>query len=123
LYTRALPRNRGWVFELFSPITGLMHVRASGQLLHNRDELLLLRSKWRANGADGVDIRFATFEFPGTSAPLSFKMNPTERDNILRHWNEYVEDGESRPLDIEQVKCMFDDTLPKCGEARAKAPE
>jgi hypothetical protein len=123
LYTRALPRNRGWVFELFSPITGLMHVRASGQLLHNRDELLLLRSKWRANGADGVDIRFATFEFPGTSAPLSFKMNPTQRDNILRHWNEYVDDGESRPLDIEQVKCMFDDSLPKCGEARAKAPE
>jgi hypothetical protein len=122
-YTRALPRNRGWVFELFSPITGLLHVRSSGQLLHNRNALLLLQAKWRAASDDGVDIRFATFEFPGTSAPLSFKMNPTQRENILKHWDEYVRDDEQGRLHIEQVKCMFDDTLPRCHEARAKAPE
>jgi hypothetical protein len=122
-YTEALPRNRGWLFELFSPIAGLLHVRSSGQLLQNRDELLLLRAKWRSNGDQRVDIRFATFEFPGASAPLSFKMNPTQRDNILKHWNEYVNDEARRPLDIEQVKCMFDDTLPRCNEARVSFPE
>jgi hypothetical protein len=121
-YTRALPRNRGWVFELFSPISGLLHVRSSGQLLHNRNALLLLRAKWRAATDDGVDIRFATFEFPGRSAPLSFKMNPTQRDNILKQWDEYVRDDQQR-VHIEQVNCMFDDTRPRCREARVKAPE
>jgi hypothetical protein len=122
-YTSALPRNRGWVFELFSPINGLLRVRSSGQLLHNRNALILLREKWRAPGAGGIDIRFATFEFPGTSAPLSFKMNPAQQRNILGEWSKYLGEDAPRRLHLEQIKCMFDDTLPKCREARAKPPE
>ncbi len=122
-YTRALPRNRGWVFELFSPITGLLHVRSSGQLLHNRNALVLLREKWRAASGGGVDIRFATFEFPGTSAPLSFKMNPLQQRNIGEEWDNYVRTDAPRRLHLEQVKCMFDDTLPSCSKARTKIPE
>jgi hypothetical protein len=122
-YTRALPRNRGWVFELFSPITGLLRARSAGQLLHNQNALDLLKAKWRTAEGDGVDIRFATFEFQGASAPLSFKMNPTQRSNILEQWDEYLRGDAPRRYHLQQVTCMFDDTLPKCREVRARAPE
>jgi hypothetical protein len=122
-YTRALPRNRGWVFELFSPITGLLRVRSSGQLLHNQNALDLLKAKWRAAEGGGVDIRFATFEFQGTSAPLSFKMNPTQQGNIRDQWKEYLNVDGPRRHHLQQIMCMFDDTLPKCREVRTKAPE
>jgi hypothetical protein len=49
-------------------------------------------------------------------------MNPTQRDNILKQWDEYVRDDQQR-VHIEQVNCMFDDTRPRCREARVKAPE
>jgi hypothetical protein len=117
-YGTALPRNRGWFFELVSPIVGLLHVRSAGQLLHNHDELLLLKDKWR-RGYQGVDIRFATFEFQRTSAPLSFKMNAAQIDDVECVWQHYA--GTYGPDDLKQVKCMFRESG-DCEQVRQKEP-
>jgi hypothetical protein len=112
------------VFELFSPITGLLRVRSSGQLLHNQNALDLLKAKWRAADGGGVDVRFATFEFQGESAPLSFKMNPVQQRNIQEQWLEYLRAAGPRRHHLDQVRCMFmTDAAATCREVRGKAPE
>ena len=119
-YSAAVPRNRGWFFELYSPIAGLLRVRSSGQLLHNRNQLRLLRDKWRAGD---VDIRFATFEFGMNSVPLSFKMNELQKRHIDEEWSHgYAGNAASRPDDLEQVKCMFENLGSVCEKVRLKDP-
>ncbi len=126
-YDAALPRNRGWLFEVYSPIAGLLRVRSSGQLLHNRDELALFRDKWKRHGK-GVDIRFATFEFDRQSAPLSFKMNESQKKNITEEWNRFLTaptaPEKRSPFDeFKQVGCFFDDSLySDCAAIRSMNP-
>ena len=77
------PLYRGWPFQLIAPVVGLLNVRSTGQLLHDRYELSLLQDKWGTvdfkNRAGQVEqrprIRFAGFEFQDHNAPLSFAMN------------------------------------------------
>jgi hypothetical protein len=126
-YEAALPRNRGWLFELYSPIAGLLRVRSSGQLLHNRDELALFRDKWRRNGKR-VDIRFATFEFDRQSAPLSFKMNESQKKDIKAEWDQFLTSPDTpekrSPFDeFKQVGCFFDDSsYSDCEQIRSMNP-
>jgi hypothetical protein len=121
-YAKKLPRDRGWFYEIYSPIDGLLHVRAVGQLLHDRDELLLLRSKWQLGGraAGGTDIRFATFEFQGKDAPLSFKMNDNQKREITKEWQSYA-GGQTD--DLAQVKCLFDRSRPDCARIALQDPK
>jgi hypothetical protein len=96
-FMEALPRYRGWPFQAYSPLLGLLQVRSTGQLLHDRDHLLLLRDKWgKVNGRPR--IRFASFEFGETNAPLSFKMNTNQMCAIDKAWQQVV-----NPLKDEQA--------------------
>ena len=108
-YEKALPKNRSWVFELYSPVFGLARTRKAGQILHRTNELRLLKEKWAHKG---VDIRFATFEFDADSAPLSFMMNPSQTKAIQTQWEEYLDPGNgARYPHLAQVKCLFADLL------------
>lgn len=108
-YEEALPKDRSWVFELYSPVLGLFRARKAGQLLHHGDELRLLKEKWMQHG---VDIRFATFQFDADSAPLSFKMNPSQMKAIQTQWDKYLNpSNKERYPHLAQVKCMFADLL------------
>lgn len=81
------PRYRGWPFQIYSPLTAVLNVKETGQLLRNREELIWLRDKW-GNGPTGLPlIQFATFEFPETDAPLSFRMNPAQAATIEHRWS------------------------------------
>ena len=67
----------------------MLHVRSSGQLLHDRGELLILRDKWNTIAGQSM-IRFASFEFPEDDAPLSFQMNQKQKDNIECAWGKVI---------------------------------
>ena len=126
-YNHAKPINRGWPFELYSPIAGLLHVRASGQMLHGREDLEMLRDKWSGS----VHMSFATFEFPRSGAPLSFRMNPEQRKHIVDDWDcrfvgkndpKCAPDHAGRP-EVDEVLCFLKgDTSDACKALLNKGP-
>jgi hypothetical protein len=108
------PKERGWPFQVYSPLSALLSVRESGQLLHAKEELLALRDKW-GRGPDELPlIKFATFEFSPEGAPLSFRMNPTQERQIKTLW-----ESPTPPIaqSLQTVQCVID---PK---ARADCPK
>lgn len=99
------PKERGWPFQIYSPLSALLSVRESGQLLHAKEELIALRDKW-GKGRDGTPlVKFATFEFSPDGAPLSFRMNPAQEGQIKTLW-------QSPPAKIAEsvktVQCVID---------------
>jgi hypothetical protein len=132
------PLYRGWPFQLIAPVVGLLNVRSTGQLLHDRYELSLLQDKWGTvdfvNRAGQVEhrprIRFAGFEFQDHSAPLSFAMNEKQKRSIDKVWNcvlgkERCDSAKASPVrqsDLTQVECLFDPALPECAGVVKKKP-
>jgi hypothetical protein len=116
----AEPEERGWPFQIYSPIAALLSVRESGQLLRAREELTWLRDKWK-DGPLGPRIQFATFQFADKGAPLSFRMNPAQAQQIERFWTDPSSDIQKN---IDTVQCVVDPTVrPDCpGLVRASAP-
>jgi hypothetical protein len=119
------PKSRGWFFQSYAPLEGLLSVRTTGQLVRDRNALLLLRAKWKNPGAEELPrIRFAGFEFKGHGAPLSWKMNRAQTDAIESEWSDLLNGKDT--LDFDQVHCFLDASLasaPHCQDlARRKDP-
>jgi hypothetical protein len=74
--------NRGWLYQVFAPISTLLRVRGTGQLSHSEIELHLLIDKWRGK----VQIVPVTFEFDGANPPLSWHLTEAEKDAIEQNW-------------------------------------
>ena len=105
----AAPTNKGWFFQSYAPLNGLLSVRTTGQLVRGREELSLFAEKWARFGA--VRIHMATFEFRGHNAPLSWSMNPSQEAEITRQWNQVA--VATNP-DLLVVHCFFDPNYDGC---------
>ena len=77
--------TKGWFYQAYAPIEGLMSVRTTAQLVRDREKLKLLTEKWHAND---VVIEEAQFTFPGQDAPLSWQLTKKEKDAIDVNWDE-----------------------------------
>lgn len=74
----AVPTNRGWFFQAYAPVKGLLGVRTTAQLVRDRDALNTFARLWSTSTMQGSlqdRVRFATFTFDGTDAPLSWALN------------------------------------------------
>src|SRR5271167_3588788 len=113
----AQPTKKGWAFQAYAPIEGLLSVRSTGQLVRDQEALELFARAWDpANFATlQPKIRFATFEFGGfkphgeevnsskilpgmtvsygtvrdkaSSPPLSWAMNKSQLQAVRQDWN------------------------------------
>jgi len=79
--------NKGWFYQSYAPVTALMSVRTTAQLVRDRENLELLQAKW-GESAYHASIKFATFVFQGANAPLSWELTKNQRDDIETKWNE-----------------------------------
>jgi hypothetical protein len=101
-------KSEGWFFQGWAPLDALMDVRTTAQLLRDREALKNFGDLWRARK---VNIRFATFEFPGSDAPLSWQMTQAQDDAIMRKWDESIQ-GQNQ--DWLVVKCFFHPHAKEC---------
>jgi hypothetical protein len=81
------PVNRGWFYQSYAPIAGLMSVRTTAQLVRDREKLELLQAKW-AKDEDHVRIEKAEFVFPGQDAPLSWQLTEKQKTEINAQWED-----------------------------------
>ena len=106
------PQYRGWFFQAHAPLTGLLSVRTSAQLVRDRDDLRRLQSLWWGQGKE-PRIRFAGFQFTALNAPLSWEMNQSQIDEVRTTWDQLVKGNGD---DLEQVHCAFDPSGARCAE-------
>ena len=114
--------NRGWFFQAYAPIKGLLSVRTTAQLVRDRDVLNALARLWRTTSAQGSlqdRIRFATFTFDGTDAPLSWAMNDAQRRAIPAGWDGFVKKNEKN---IRWVHCTLDPGSSDCNSTELSGP-
>jgi hypothetical protein len=111
------PSSKGWFYQSYAPIDALLTVRATAQLVRDRDELNLLEKKWAA--VDNVHIKFATFEFPGKEAPLSWQLTTEQRNMIERQWQNIVNRTDQNS-DLQSVRSFCN---PQIGEPPATATQ
>lgn len=138
------PENRSWFYQTYAPLSGLLSVRTTGQLLRDRDALEHFyqekqkeekeeKDKAKETGKDErktVHVRAATFEFQGTDAPLSWAMNEAQKAEIPEKWEELVygkcKKAEDRNQDVGdngdwmEVRCFFHPEAGGCAEHLAK---
>jgi hypothetical protein len=94
------PESRGWFYQSYAPLDALMSVRTTAQLVHDRDELELLKRKW---AKESVQIETPTFVFPGSEAPLSWELTDQQKADIQSLWNATVT-GEASRHDLQAVE-------------------
>ena len=122
------PQSRGWFFQSYAPLKGLLSVRNTGQLVRDRNALTLLQAKWGSPSVEGLPrIRFAGFQFERHGAPLSWKMNGTQTKAIKTEWDDIVNGLNGKDTkDLDQVHCFLDASLAStkhCQDlARLKGP-
>ena len=114
------PVKRGWAFQLYAPIKGLLSVRTTAQSVRDREALAMFSQKWQS----ATNIQFATFEF-GTNVgptrdkainpPLSWAMNPAQLQSIRDEWNWRFDrpDSAQNDANIKTVHCFF---VPRSGD-------
>ncbi|MBZ5521710.1 MAG: patatin-like phospholipase family protein [Acidobacteriia bacterium] len=109
----AAPTARGWFFQTYAPVLGLLNVRTTAQLIRDRDALQMFQQRWaRTAGESNLSrIQTATFEFQGHNAPLSWAMNPRQIDEIGEHWKDYQKPDQKDTL---AVHCFFEAGFPGC---------
>lgn len=116
------PKNRGWFFQALAPIDGLLNVRTSAQLIRDRRELEGLARIWRTSDLQGSlrdRIRFATFTFDGTGAPLSWAMSKNQKDAIAAGWNNRSQNNDR---DLRWVHCTLDPAFSACNTSELNGP-
>jgi hypothetical protein len=114
--------NRGWFFQTYAPITGLLSVRTTAQLVRDRDALTTLARLWSTAPVQGGledRIRFATFTFDGNDAPLSWAMNESQKQAIPLAWSNYVQQNAEN---IQWVHCTLDAQSSDCKSTARKGP-
>lgn len=108
------PQNRGWFFQTYAPLEGVMGARTTAQLVRDHDALLRLQSLWWNQASEKIPrIRFAGFKFTSPDAPLSWSMTDKQIDAVRGEWDQKVLHPEKgfNPDDLQQVRCMFDSTV------------
>lgn len=131
----AEPKKKGWAFQLYAPIKGLLSVRSTAQLLRDREALRLFAQRWEPGNVSTAlaRIHFATFEFGGFTGrekdkainpPLSWAMSPSQIQAVKDDWMERVNHADPTQDDpnINQVHCFFDPSFSFCGKL-SRAPE
>lgn len=116
------PENKGWFFQAYAPLDALLSVRTTGQLVRDRDALALFAARWAKTPIQGIPsdrIHFASFEFQGSDAPLSWKMNQRQITEIGNRWNCVVSSAKPNP-DLLVVHCFFDANY--CSQLPRKGP-
>jgi hypothetical protein len=116
--------NRGWFFQAYAPIDGLLNVRTTAQLLRDREALTMLAQRWATSptsnqGSLGDRIRFATFTFNGSGAPLSWAMNEKQKSGIRERWRELVQ---ANGKDLRWVHCSLDSGAAGCQTSEQNGP-
>jgi hypothetical protein len=96
-----LGKSRGWFYQFWAPISALLEVRETGQLVRDREAINLFIDYWKCRG---VKVVPATFEFPGENAPLSWQMNSAQITEVETEWKK--RQGPENP-DWLQVSCFF----------------
>jgi hypothetical protein len=117
-----LPTNRGWFFQTIAPLEGLLNVRTAAQLVRDRSALASFAKLWATSSTQGAledRVRFATFTFDGTDAPLSWAMNESQKRAITDRWNHFVE---INPRDLRWVHCTLDAQSPDCNSQERNGP-
>lgn len=118
----AEPSNRGWFFQVEAPITGLLSVRSTAQLVRDHEGLSKLARLWHTAPEQGYlqdRIRFATFTFPGNDAPLSWAMNQSQKVAIEKRWTEFQRTNKK---DIDWVHCTLDEASDACKSTDQNGP-
>lgn len=100
--------DKGWFYQSYAPVDALLNVRTTAQLVRDRDELQLLEKKWLA--LDEVHIKFATFEFPGKKAPLSWQLTEEQIRAIEGEWQNIVKHGDDN-VDLTTVRSFCNPRL------------
>jgi predicted acylesterase/phospholipase RssA len=116
------PTNRGWFFQAYAPIRGLLSVRTTAQLVRDRDALSTFARLWSTTSIQGSledRVRFATFTFDGTDAPLSWAMNDKQKRAIPAGWDYFVQKNQKN---IRWVHCTLDPQSSDCHSAERSGP-
>ena len=95
-------KGEGWFYQTWAPLTALMSVRTAGQLVRDRDALASFAEQ---QAARGVHVSVATFEFQGSEAPFSWKMNDDQIKAIRDQWQQRLYGTNNQ--DWLQVSCFF----------------
>lgn len=137
------PTKRGWAFQLYAPVKGLLSVRTTAQLVRDREALTIFARRWELRGAETAQakIQFATFEYGGctheekvqdskgkatrdkaVNPPLSWAMNPSQIQAVKDDWNARVNRTDPCEADpnIDKVHCFFDPSFSRCGSLSRK---
>jgi hypothetical protein len=112
--------NRGWFFQTYAPVKGLLSVRTTAQLVRDRDALSTFARLWATTSVQGSlqdRVRFATFTFDGTDAPLSWAMNDAQKKAIQAGWN-----SKRNGRDIRWVQCTLDPESSDCNSSERSGP-
>jgi predicted acylesterase/phospholipase RssA len=109
------PSTKGWFYQSYAPVDALLSVRTTAQLVRDRDELELLQKKWAA--VDDVRMKFATFEFAGKEAPLSWQLTAQQTKMIEFQWQNIVNQVDQNN-DLQSVRSFCN---PRQGEMPATA--
>jgi len=138
----AKPTKKGWAFQLYAPIKGLLSVRTTAQLVRDREALTMFARRWETESAQ-TRIHFATFEFGGfqekqkdkgeeknkkkmeenvSDPPLSWAMNPSQVQAVKADWNSRVNhtDPNQNDPNVDKVHCFFDPSLGRCSSLSRK---
>jgi Patatin-like phospholipase len=129
------PSKKGWAFQLYAPVKGLLSVRTTAQLLRDREALRMFASRWEPSDAETerAKIQFSTFEFGGfkgvakdkaINPPLSWAMNPSQIQAVKDDWNTRFNqlDPNQNDPNVDKVHCFFDPSFGRCN-ALARKPE
>jgi len=109
--------GRGTLEQITAPISTLLHFRDAAQVAHNNEELQLL---CQTLAARNVAIETAVFQYPKCTAPLSWHLTQSERDDV---WNAYADMNLARPR--ARVRSFLSgefDPLGSCGVFQEQSP-
>jgi predicted acylesterase/phospholipase RssA len=118
------PTNKGWFFQVYAPLDALLSVRTTAQLVRDREELALFAQRWAKvpeQGSRSDRVHFASFQFQGHDAPLSWSMNQKQKDEIGESWSE-IKDATPTNPDLLVVHCFFDPAYSGCPQLPKKGP-
>jgi len=117
----AEPVSKGWFFQAYAPVRGLLSVRTTAQLIRDREELEMFAQRWAKSvrpGRNSDRIHFAGFQFEGDNPPLSWSMNPHQKAAIGEQWNDRKKPDNK---DMVEVRCFFQPS-DSCGKLPQKGP-
>ena len=103
--------NKGWFYQAEAPVSALLNVRNTGQLVRDREAVSSFAAQWSDKS---VPIRLATFEFQGNDPPLSWQMNPAQIKAIQDQWHNRISGPNNQ--DWLEVNCFFRPHSPECVE-------